>query len=211
MIRGVMKKISSWFEVVTVRRLNRLPSNGTSPSKGTWLTLMELLVWITPPITTVPPSVTSTCVVACCVIRVGFPWTVRPKSGVVFSTSTFKKIVPSEVIWGITVSRSQDSVDANVVTGIDERYTTARTGNRQVREQRNLGSAFGAQNKIQRVRCIPNDRRRGANTAGATYRARPIAPPETELGADIACKTARCGDHTSFNFDFLCLAVKLGQ
>ena len=35
----------------------------------------ELVVWITPPITTVPPSVTSTCVVACCVIRVGLFWT----------------------------------------------------------------------------------------------------------------------------------------
>ena len=33
----------------------------------------EFCVWITPPMTTVPPSVTSTCVVACCVISVGLP------------------------------------------------------------------------------------------------------------------------------------------
>ena len=37
--------------------------------------LIELLVWITPPMTTVPPSVTRTCVVACCVISVGLPLT----------------------------------------------------------------------------------------------------------------------------------------
>jgi len=49
-----MKKISSWFEVVTVRRLNRLPRAGILPSKGTCCTFIELLVWMTPPITTVP-------------------------------------------------------------------------------------------------------------------------------------------------------------
>ena len=64
---------------------------------------------MTPPITTVPPSVTSTCVVACWVISVGLPCTVRPKSGVVFSTSTFRKMVPSDVICGTTVKRRNAS------------------------------------------------------------------------------------------------------
>ena len=39
------------------------------PSNGTCCTLTAFWVWMTPPITTVPPSVTSTCVVACCVIK----------------------------------------------------------------------------------------------------------------------------------------------
>ena len=34
-MRGVMKKISSESEVLTVRCLNRLPRYGISPSKGT--------------------------------------------------------------------------------------------------------------------------------------------------------------------------------
>src|SRR5580704_1470403 len=34
-MRGVMKKINSWFDVVTVRCLKRLPRYGTSPSNGT--------------------------------------------------------------------------------------------------------------------------------------------------------------------------------
>ena len=109
-----MKKISSWFEVLTAVCLNRLPSTGMLPRNGTWLTLTEFCVWMTPPITTVPPSVTSTCVVACCVIRVGLPCTVRPKSGVVFSTSTFRKIVPSDVICGVTVRRRNASTYVTV-------------------------------------------------------------------------------------------------
>ena len=104
-----MKKISSWLEVLTLRRLNRLPITGMSPSRGTCAMFTEFWVWITPPITTVPPSVTSTCVVACWVINVGLPCTVRPKSGVVFSTSTFRKIVFSEVICGVTVKRRNAS------------------------------------------------------------------------------------------------------
>ena len=104
-----MKKISSWFEVLTVVCLNRFPRYGMLPSSGTCDTLIELLVWMTPPTTTVPPSVTSTCVVACYVISVGLPCTSWPKSGVVFSTSTFRKIVFSEVICGITVSRRKAS------------------------------------------------------------------------------------------------------
>jgi len=51
MIRGVMKK-SVLLEVVTLRRLNRLPQTGMSP-QGKLLHVQELLVWITPPITTV--------------------------------------------------------------------------------------------------------------------------------------------------------------
>ena len=62
-----------------------------------------------PPITTVPPSVTSTCVVACCVISSGLPCTSWPKFGVVFSTSTFRKMVFSEVICGVTVNRRNAS------------------------------------------------------------------------------------------------------
>src|SRR5882672_1596677 len=106
---GVMKKISSWVAVVIERRLNRLPRYGTLPSNGTCSTFRLFWVWMTPPMTTVPPSVTSTCVVACCVISVGFPCTVRPKSGVVFSTTTFRKIVPPEVICGVTVKRRKAS------------------------------------------------------------------------------------------------------
>jgi len=34
-ILGVMKKISSWLDVVTERRLNKLPRYGMSPSRGT--------------------------------------------------------------------------------------------------------------------------------------------------------------------------------
>src|SRR5882672_6982892 len=48
MILGVMKKISSEFEVVTLRCLNRLPRYGTLPSNGTWSTLTEFCIWITP-------------------------------------------------------------------------------------------------------------------------------------------------------------------
>src|SRR3954451_20781637 len=59
-IRGVMKKINSWFELLTAWRLNRLPSQGILPSNGTCCTFTELVVWMTPPITIVPPSVTST-------------------------------------------------------------------------------------------------------------------------------------------------------
>ena len=73
MMRGVMKKISSWLEVLTLRRLNRLPSIGMLPSNGTCEMLTEFWVWITPPMTTVPPSVTRTWVVACWVISVGLP------------------------------------------------------------------------------------------------------------------------------------------
>ncbi len=36
MMRGVMKKISSWLVVLTVVCLNRLPSHGMLPSSGTW-------------------------------------------------------------------------------------------------------------------------------------------------------------------------------
>ena len=79
------------------------------PSNGTCVMLIEFCVWITPPITTVPPSVTRTCVVACCVISSGLPWTSWPKFGVVFSTSTFRKIVFSEVICGVTVNRRKAS------------------------------------------------------------------------------------------------------
>jgi hypothetical protein len=84
-----------------------------SPPKHFNAAQKDRLGWLnygaSPPITTVPPSVTRTCVVACWVIRVGLPWTVRPKSGVVFSTSTFRKMVPSDVIWGTTVSRRKAS------------------------------------------------------------------------------------------------------
>ena len=34
-MRGVMKKISSWLEVLTWVCLNRLPRNGMLPSTGT--------------------------------------------------------------------------------------------------------------------------------------------------------------------------------
>ena len=108
-MRGVMKKISSWLEVLTVWCLNRLPRNGMLPSNGTCATLTEFWVWITPPITTVPPSVTRTCVVAYCVSRAGLPKFSCPKSGKVFSTSTLRKIVPSDVICGVTVSRRKAS------------------------------------------------------------------------------------------------------
>ena len=46
--------------------------------------LIEFWVWITPPITTVPPSVTRTCVVACWVIkrRVALNLTAEVRRGV---------------------------------------------------------------------------------------------------------------------------------
>ncbi len=68
---------------------------------------------MTPPMTTVPPSLTRTCVVACCVSKLGLPPTdvlELPKSGVVFSTSTARKIVFSIVICGVTVSRRKASM-----------------------------------------------------------------------------------------------------
>ena len=34
-MRGVMKKISSWLEVLTLVRLNRLPRYGMLPNNGT--------------------------------------------------------------------------------------------------------------------------------------------------------------------------------
>ena len=105
----MIKKINSWFELLTDWCLNRLPSHGMLPSRGTCEMLTELVVWITPPIATVPPSVTSTYVVAFWVIRLGLPLIEWPKSGVVFSTSTFRKIVFSDVICGITVSRRNAS------------------------------------------------------------------------------------------------------
>ncbi len=49
--------------------LEQVAQAGMLPSNGTCEMLIELLVWMTPPITTVPPSVTSTWVVACCVIK----------------------------------------------------------------------------------------------------------------------------------------------
>jgi hypothetical protein len=60
MIFGVMKKISSWVEVFTKVCLNRLPRIGMLPRTGTWFTATLLLLCTTPPITTVPPSVTRT-------------------------------------------------------------------------------------------------------------------------------------------------------
>jgi hypothetical protein len=44
MMRGVMKKISSWLEVLTVVCLNRLPRYGMLPSNGTCVTLSEFWV-----------------------------------------------------------------------------------------------------------------------------------------------------------------------
>jgi len=70
MIFGVMKKINSSVSVLTERCLKRLPSHGMSPSRGVCEVLTVLVVWMTPPITTVPPSVTRTWVVACCVVRI---------------------------------------------------------------------------------------------------------------------------------------------
>jgi hypothetical protein len=108
-ILGVMKKMSSWVEVSTERRLNRLPRMGMSPSRGTCWMLTEFWVWMTPPMTTVPPSLTSTWVVACWVMSVGLPPTVRAKSGTVFSTSTLRKMVFSAVICGVTTRRRKAS------------------------------------------------------------------------------------------------------
>src|ERR1019366_6768712 len=109
MIFGVIKKISSLVCVDTARDLNRLPSQGILPSIGVCETLTELVVWITPPITTVAPSLTSTWVVACWVDNSGFPL-IKVAVACVFSTSTVKKIVLSAVIWGVTERRSSAAI-----------------------------------------------------------------------------------------------------
>jgi hypothetical protein len=44
MIRGVMKKINSWLEVLTTVCLNRLPRIGRLPSTGTCVMLIEFCV-----------------------------------------------------------------------------------------------------------------------------------------------------------------------
>ena len=67
-----------------------------------------------PPITVVCPSVTSTVVLARCVLIGGMPLTARLKSACAFSSAIFMMTVPAEVICGVTFSVSAASLNVTV-------------------------------------------------------------------------------------------------
>ena len=92
------------------------------PSNGTCVMLIEFCVWITPPITTVPPSVTSTCVVACCVINSGLPLNFfEPK----FGRGVFHVDVQEDRVFGRDL-RSHCQPKKRIYVGYGRRTTQLR-------------------------------------------------------------------------------------
>src|SRR6185295_16900033 len=99
---GVRKIRSSVFAEEVVRVLKRLPRYGTSPSHGTLVMSSRSCCSKMPPITTVPPFSTRTCVLTCLVLIAKPAVVARPTLSLVMSTS--RMTLPSGVICGVTSS-----------------------------------------------------------------------------------------------------------
>src|SRR5262249_6098543 len=107
-VRGVMKISSSSCFSVRVLLRKRFPRIGIFQRPGIMLFWSWSLIWKMPPITEVPPSRTRISPWYCRTVSGTF-WPIerfRATAGSRFWTLTFIRIVPSLVIWGVTVSFS---------------------------------------------------------------------------------------------------------
>src|SRR6185369_6516582 len=99
---GVRKISNSVLLEVVVRVLKRLPRYGTSPSQGTLVMSSRSCCSKMPPMTTVPPFSTRTCVLTCLVLIAKPAVVARPTLSLVMSTS--RMTLPSRVTCGVTSS-----------------------------------------------------------------------------------------------------------
>src|ERR1019366_1363930 len=102
-IFGDTKKSNSWSASWALLVLNRWPTTGMLPNRGIYVADLVLEVTVMPPKITVPPSGTSTCVVACWVLMLG-PAVVTDAPTEEFCTAIIMKMFPSSVTWGVTES-----------------------------------------------------------------------------------------------------------
>ena len=133
---GVRITISSSPVELSSRLLNRAPRTGILPRSGTWRIVLSLVSLVTPPTTRRWPWPTSTSVSWRRLKMDGLPWTVREKSGSLFSKFTFMRILvsPSSLMTrGVTSSLSSASLNWTCVPPSAELLTYGTSKPREMR------------------------------------------------------------------------------
>src|SRR6185312_10129674 len=113
------------------------------------------------------------------------------------------------------LSQGKNGIEPDIVADIQQGNAAVGLSHTQVGEQRDLGSGasggYGVTHEHP-LRCAAKGGNRRRTHAGcAADGGRTVAPTKAELSTDLAGKAAGSGHYTSFDFDFLRLAIKLGQ